>query len=473
VVGIPNYISTTLGLNYGHTQWVALIGTTKNGIVLGGDFTIGTSGGTQMTEAEICWGCHTNATYQGAAIVTEWGANTHAATGNITYDFGTVTNANWTLATWSSAVQPLFAYKTGAIRSTHTANPSSLGGPTSSLIGSTGANTDTAAQIRCSYCHDVHGINLAVGDTMSSNPYLRGNWITNPYREDGAPQSGETFPRATSITYYVGVPRGLATSGTGVLSTFGKIGTYGGYWIDQNSGNPASAYASAAAFGGLCNLCHGDGTSGNAFPAASVDDLNQFETIGSGWISGYNGHQNMVKGASGVASVTTTERGARNIFDRRGGTTGNGYAPLMNYQGMTDPADNSPGGGFRDGSASPRYQPTFGQSGSSKWARNMWGVDARGATTQNLYHTFTCSKCHNPHASRLPKLMITNCLDTKHNTWDNTYQIATVAGLNNGRAISNWSSAQNCHRVGGDDPSDTRDVMATIGSKGWNSVTPW
>ena len=73
--------------------------------------------------------------------------------------------------------------------------------------------------------------------------------------------------------------------------------------------------------------------------------------------------------------------------------------------------------------------------------------------------------------------MITNCLDTKKNTWDNAYQVhGTTDAVNAGRSISNWSSAQNCHRLGGNDPTDTRDTAAdnTVGgNRGWNTLTPW
>ena len=47
-----------------------------------------------------------------------------------------------------------------------------------------------------------------------------------------------------------------------------------------------------------------------------------------------------------------------------------------------------------------------------------WGATVDAVTTDPSYHNFSCSKCHNPHASRLPRLMISNCLDTNHNTWD-------------------------------------------------------
>jgi hypothetical protein len=97
----------------------------------------------------------------------------------------------------------------------------------------------------------------------------------------------------------------------------------------------------------------------------------------------------------------------------------------------------------------------------------------------NKFHQFPCSKCHIPHASRLPRLMITNCLDTKKNTWDDNTSKAsaipaagtsvgndTVSTENGGAKFSNSTSAQNCHRL--KDPAFTN-----AGGSGWNKVTPW
>lgn len=41
-----------------------------------------------------------------------------------------------------------------------------------------------------------------------------------------------------------------------------------------------------------------------------------------------------------------------------------------------------------------------------------WG--GAGANASNAVHAFTCSKCHAPHNSALPRLMATNCLDYSH-----------------------------------------------------------
>ncbi|ALC15473.1 hypothetical protein DSOUD_0685 [Desulfuromonas soudanensis] len=108
-----------------------------------------------------------------------------------------------------------------------------------------------------------------------------------------------------------------------------------------------------------------------------------------------------------------------------------------------------------------------------------WGANTNNALDSN-YHNFSCSKCHNPHASRLPRLMITNCLDTKHNTWDNQAGVGSIPSTTTRNAdggaypsvdnalvtFSQATSAQNCHRV--KDPAFSQSRGA-----GWNNVTPW
>ena len=86
-----------------------------------------------------------------------------------------------------------------------------------------------------------------------------------------------------------------------------------------------------------------------------------------------------------------------------------------------------------------------------------WGATSDADTTDVMYHQFSCSKCHNPHASRLPKLMITNCLDIRHNTWDEN---------NSSQQNTFTSSAQNCHCY-----DDSRATQQQKG--GWNKITPW
>jgi hypothetical protein len=272
----------------------------------------------------------------------------------------------------------------------------------------------------------------------------------NPYREDGAPQSGDSW----TTDRFGAVPRG----GTGYVEL-------GGYQIDQNNGNPTTGWTLASS-AGLCTLCHG----------TNVDTMNHFGTASTDWV-GTNGHSNAVIGGTGS--------NAANIFshtDRNGGTnptygTADGVSagnPAMAYKQHTN--TSSRGYGWRNNTGdngdgfdiNPRTTARYG------YAVYSWGATISAADPiDNLYHKFSCSKCHNPHASRLPRLMITNCLDTRHNTWDDGQP--TISGTNgdnvapsaynNGKRFSQVTSAQNCHRVGDSSVSGT--------GAGWNNVTPW
>ncbi|MDP2402060.1 MAG: hypothetical protein Q8M66_08780, partial [Actinomycetota bacterium] len=330
----------------------------------------------------------------------------------------------WVGAVWTSGT-PLFAYKTGAIMSTHSANPSA-----------TAAGVDAVGTIRCSYCHDVHDLNQAPGDASAGKPYLRGAWRGNPYREDGAPLIASVY--SATLNRFGAVPRGNTSSNA-----------LGGYQIDQNNSNPTAGWTLANS-AGLCTLCHG----------TNVDALNQFGTAANAWMSS-NGHSNSAIGGTGSLRANifrNSDRSATAIVTGRNGA-GN---PTMAYLN----AVGDRGYGFRSTAGDPdgwNLNPDMNLN-ERPYGFNFynWGATVDNTTSDLLYHKFSCSKCHNPHASRLPRLLITNCLDTKHNTWDNvraginalpaagTRNVANTAGIsveNGGVTWSNSTSAQNCHRL--------------------------
>jgi hypothetical protein len=100
-----------------------------------------------------------------------------------------------------------------------------------------------------------------------------------------------------------------------------------------------------------------------------------------------------------------------------------------------------------------------------------WGATVDANTIDQMYHQFSCSKCHNPHASRLPKLLITNCLDVQHNTWDDDktaqslYTAAALTNVDRGWRSAYYASAQNCHRYS--------NLRTAANKGGWNKVSPW
>jgi len=414
-----------------------------------------------VTEAEICWTCHA------ANSISEWGTDTapsNAATapanGN-NYNFGSVSTPNWTTATWYSAYDGggtgIFDYKSGAIQSTHSVNPLGSSAVTWNSVASPPRyeeDPDSNDLIRCSWCHDVHDLNLAENDVTNGAPFLRGSWLGSPYKEDGAPRSTITY---TAVTNFDAVPRG----GTGYTQM-------GGYFIDQNSTQPTTAGHTVYSSAGLCILCHTD----------NVDEMDYSPNGNEGlWIGANNGHSD--------SSIGGTTQGGANIFtlsdrspvDPPVDYTANyveGGNPSMGYQNCAALGASARGDGFRSayGGYGFGVLPLINTADFGHQAFN-WGVTVDDSVVDTGYHTFSCSKCHNPHASRLPKLMITNCLDTRHNDWDDGRTVSGVSsgtGVpasadNNNKTLSNVGSAQNCHRVG--------DPLQSGTGAGWNKVTPW
>jgi predicted CXXCH cytochrome family protein len=397
----------------------------------------------QATEAELCWQCHD------ANGISEWGTdtgsnNTSTKPANASdYNYGTVTTSNWTTASWSSSVAN-FSYKTGNIQSTHSTSESGTSAVTGTGIGTYKEAPDAVGKIRCSNCHDVHNLNKAPGDSMTGQPYLRGTWIRNPYPEDGAPWNKAY---AVVVTNYGAVPRAGGNE-------------QGGYQIDQNNSFP-TAGLSLATSAGLCTLCHG----------TTVDSMDK--TTGESLWIGTNGHSNSALGGTasnaenifgnGIGGRPAPVRGANSTLSANDVFT----MGLQNIKQRVDDATGDDYGyGYRGQVSGPKYTPILPQRARS-YKDFTWGVAVDANTIDIGYHAFTCSKCHNPHASRLPKLMITNCLDTRQNTWDNgqgktqTYWNSTGnPDLNEWTATHN--TAQNCHRY---------DPVSGVG--GWNKVTPW
>ncbi|GAB4299064.1 MAG: hypothetical protein Fur0034_10430 [Desulfuromonadia bacterium] len=116
-------------------------------------------------------------------------------------------------------------------------------------------------------------------------------------------------------------------------------------------------------------------------------------------------------------------------------------------------------------------------------------VKGWGANTE---HNYTCSKCHQPHTSGLPRLMVTNCLNFSHRggrvsggeTWraeltggSNATVHGQYRGYPNGDLLGRYANPlTSCHGVAplnpGNDPQKTL-AQNWPGNQQWNSVTPW
>ncbi len=430
------------------------------------------------TLAEMCWGCHEDQ----SPLISEWGADDlplnaavepYTGVGQSMYDFGTlIGQTSWFDATWQSADSTNFGYKTGKLQSLHSTDPTGVATVSwDEANGRYNEIPDPIAKIRCTNCHDVHDLNKADGDTVSGAPYLRGTWKSNPYEEDGAPWNKPYTVPSSPTPGFGAVPR--------AATTYTEMG---GYFIDQNNVRPGTTTAAhyptsgwtVYSSAGLCVLCHD----------ADVDGMDK--NAGEGLWLGSNGHSNSALGGTFTAGV--------NIFDYTHGRpvpyNDNAKLGAVDYTQVTDMAAQTRTADTLDNGDSYLYSyrslkntdltPYIG----ANYAYNQyqWGATIDDTITDVMYHQFSCSKCHNPHASRLPKLMITNCLDIRHNTWDDGQSMnqtlftnTTNDTVDRGMPAAYYATAQNCHRfdpargdVNLDDTYESKDLRG-----GWNKVTPW
>jgi predicted CxxxxCH...CXXCH cytochrome family protein len=429
-----------LGFDNGAGSWSYA---KEGGIWIGGTATTG------GTEAEICWNCHGLPANQ----VSEWGYNTKTTPAGYpvaqfatqsgeppaeTFHFGwiytsisaTTKTPDWRAGYWMDAYDNAIRRRIASIHSA-SFDPA---GQVSSVQANVDANgvvnrttpvLEDTSYIRCSYCHDVHDLGAAQGpppDTPNKGkPFLRGNWVGNPYPPELPPRSGYAYTTRVNIVGPA-TPRALSTSRD-----------KGGYFIDQNSNwptdNPAmNSYESTA---GLCQLCHG----------TNVDSMD-FYTGGSKlWLGSMsNGHSNSTLGG--------TRSNARDIFtgSRYGAGMGMQWnVPIVPSYSCEFGCDgNYPQSGMMSGSENQQYLlnsgwfggpvGTFTQGGGdfANWYGNGTIGGAQGPGS--MAHKFTCSKCHSPHATGLPALLTHNCIDPAGGNF-------TVYGSGGTNLIAN-----NCHR---------------------------
>jgi hypothetical protein len=106
-----------------------------------------------------------------------------------------------------------------------------------------------------------------------------------------------------------------------------------------------------------------------------------------------------------------------------GGTEGDKYSSIANFV-----------------SAVPQYGTWYyGSTVATQTA--AIGTDGSGGATRA--HNFSCSKCHSPHASSLPALLTTNCLDFRTASWQGGSRNAIRANATNAFVLRTQNT---CHR---------------------------
>ncbi len=481
------------------------------GIHLGGTATSGS------TEADICWNCHGT-----DSEINEWGYNADTNSANFpetklapdttspaghsywddggargSYNYGYLYTNNHASGTYSSvnatskwvasngwgnyrrdgyqhtaATSPgyVLSRRITSVHSVNFTGANQVSSVATAVDGSGNVNAaaqETAANIRCSYCHDVHDLNRAVTDiatatneTQTGRPYLRGTWMGNPYAADVPPISSyESAYNADNGNHYTGAsgsfPGGLDTPRLFSHSSTSKM--KGGFFIDANSNRPTTNanYDTLEETAGICITCHGSDVNNMDFYGASMWRSDQV-----------NGHANSTLGGGGAGHAN-----ARNIFDARRGFVDNDQgmgnqsavgqgaefgqnpfdqrAPFGNAKPMQEAMNTNdpqiPASGWYGGTPGADYDGGTRPGDYSAWySAGGIGTDGSGS---GRAHSFTCSKCHSPHATGLPALLITNCLDKNISTY-------AIQGIN-----PNVPQATNCHRNEG-------------ANSGWNRLAP-
>jgi len=450
-VTIPN--NATVGIDYQKT----------GGIWLGGSVAAGTS------EAAICWGCHDTRT---GGAVSEWNALAD-------HGFTVTGGSDWTSVSFDLAGTRVPTKTTTAIHSVNATLAESISSSVTNNINWATDNSikataskvlEDVADIRCSYCHDVHG--TFGGVTTDASPYLRGTWLHNPYVASAIerpPESGDSWTgnRWSHFDSADTVPR-IRTDTAGANQV-------GGFQIDQNNGFP-TAGETLSSTAGLCVLCHG----------SDVDTMDYFNTQNL-WL-GANGHSNAALGGSGSQGVNLFDarnrdgqlstamgfymagQGADNVPNdsRWGKQSISGIGERRNVLPYGRNGDSANPDKGNSGTAPPRNTGYYGGTagalargaGYSAWYSGT-GIGSSGSASGRA-HDFSCSKCHTPHASGMPALLVTNCLDYTISNWsasgqNNSGQTITIGPT----ATNRWAleTMNNCHRK-------------KSSTTGWNRLAP-
>jgi hypothetical protein len=263
--------------------------------------------------------------------------------------------------------------------------------------------------------------------------------------------------------------------GRGYDNTTPGTGAHDGYFIDQNTfGVNSYITESAATFAGLCLICHDQ-------PSLTTSMTWKGHHTVKGWDS--TQIDNVFRSKIGTKRGSGFTEGPWSPGDN---TVSSEWA-MQFYGQVNQDITGSPYGALAEGKqaamygsrndlgANGRLPPVSGQA--IAYNATSWGEETNttgrigypeqttGSSVSTSFHQFPCSKCHNPHASRLKRLMVTNCLDSGAG-WNDTTGIHTPSGGNtytflvtNGNIMN--PEAANCHSVTGS------------GSQGWNSITPW
>ncbi len=207
----------------------------------------------------------------------------------------------------------------------------------------------------CTPCHDPHGVSPGLAANQQyAVPLLKGTWVTSFYQEDAAPASKTEIRGGQSDQYSSNGDAGGSTS----RPVRQYVGSTPGYRIDQNTLGPTTTTVGQ-------NPNYGTAQSPISWSFTNATRATQTDAEFAGLCTGCHTKASLAPKA-GQAVVPDAWKSVSRIHGTVKGWATTASASDKNYS--------------------------------------------------NTVHSFTCSKCHTPHNSFLPRLMVTNCLNYTHRT---------------------------------------------------------
>lgn len=327
------------------------------------------------------------------------------------------------------------------------------GWDTTTGVDGTLPNTGATSNVLCYDCHNSHGSTVAGitsryssatgrgkgailkdtaagkgGYSVAYKPYSGGTATDRSKRNPGAslcldchlnPTAAAT-PWGYSATF--GATQGILgywdAPMYGSYSTSGSEKRYGYKKTVMKSGHFGTALplssSPASAIGGLCTPCHDPhGVS----PTLGANQKNAVPLLKGTWLTSPYKEDAAPANTVGTARTDRGYGGVtfhidQNTFGTSAGTVNNDPPTGINHS-VTDSAGLCLGC-HSQASLTTATTPATPNNWKSK-DRIHEAVKGWKTSTGTIQHAYSCSKCHAPHTDAgLPRLMVTNCMDTKH-----------------------------------------------------------
>lgn len=315
-----------------------------------------------------------------------------------------------------------------------------------------GINPYNEGAAQCFDCHE----SASAGTTTNASPEYKTPW---GYQE--------TFGATAAVKGYMDTPRfGAGTKGLNSRTAYKKAVTDS----DTNMGGHLRRssteldHAPEGSINGLCTSCHDP--HGISPTLGSSDQPYAVPLLKGTWLTSPYKEDLPIDGATSGSMGTPG-------YDDVSGIPYYNVTPFVN----TDQKTFGTGNWISEDDTKfaglclrchPKTYLTDETSNNGTWKGRDRVHESVKGWGDNQMHAYSCSKCHQPHVSALPRLMQTNCLDSNHR---GRVPSGGVAGSGSGQGWEGSGSGSfpkgagyygsNCHPTG------------TWPDNDWNDVTPW